>query len=467
MHARSFRRAVATRGVAVAALALALVCAVVAPASFAAPAPDISVETLANGMRVVLWPDHSIPNLAMFTFYRVGSRNEHTGTTGLSHFFEHMMFNGSKNYGPGEFDRTMEASGGANNAYTAQDITVYQNWFPRTALETIFQLEADRIASLAIDSAMVESERGVVTSERRRSVEDHNMNLLDEQHWAAAYIAHPYQWPVIGWMVDIENWKIADLRAYFRTYYAPNNATFVLTGDFQRDEVRNLLHKYLEPIPSGPKPPPVTTAEPAQKGERRGELRKPAELAAIIAGWHVPAASHSDYYALRVLEALLFRGESSRLVRRLVEREQVALTVGGGMQYALDPTLFQVNVQVKEGIETARVESLLYDELGRLQSEAPPERELQKAKNQLAADLYRNLQTISGKAQLLGIGDVYFGDPKALLNVADRYAGVTAADLQRVARTYFIASNRTVSVLVPEAAEENKAAASTPSAGGL
>ena len=460
MHARSFRRAVA-------ALAAALASTAGPPAILAAPAPDISVETLANGMRVVLWPDHSIPNLAMFTFYRVGSRNENVGTTGLSHFFEHMMFNGSKNYEPGEFDRTMEAAGGANNAYTAQDITVYQNWFPRTALETIFQLEADRIASLAIDSAMVESERGVVTSERRRSVEDHNMNLLDEQNWAAAFIAHPYQWPVIGWMVDIENWKIADLRAYFRTYYAPNNATFVLTGDFERDEVRRLLKKYLEPIPSGPKPPPVTTAEPPQKGERRGELRKQAELAAFIAAWHVPAASHADHYALRVLEALLFTGESSRLERRLVEREQVALSVSGGMQYALDPTLFQVNVQVKEGIETARVEALVYEELARLQKEAPPERELQKAKNQLAADVYRDLQTISGKAQLLGIGDVYFGDPKALLNVADRYADVTAADLQRVAGAYFNASNRTVSVLIPEPAEDPKATASTPSAGGL
>jgi zinc protease len=208
-------------------LACALTCAA-ALAGLAPPARgldpgEISTETLANGMRVVLWPDHSIPNLALYTFYRVGSRNERPGITGLSHFFEHMMFNGSKSYGPGEFDRTMEAAGGANNAFTAQDITCYQDWFPKSAFETILKLEADRIQFLDIDSTVVESERGVVSSERRRSVEDNNIRLIDEENWAAAFKAHPYQWPVIGWMVDIQNWKIEDLRRYFRTYYAPNN----------------------------------------------------------------------------------------------------------------------------------------------------------------------------------------------------------------------------------------------------
>lgn len=436
-----------------------------APAHALDPA-DISTETLSNGMRVVLWPDHSIPNLALYTFFRVGSRNERPGWTGLSHFFEHMMFLGSRNYGPGEFDRTMEAAGGANNAFTAQDITVYQDWFPRSALDKIFELESDRIGWLAIDSTAVESERGVVTSERRRSVEDDNTRLIDEENWAAAYKAHPYQWPVIGWMVDIENWKIADLRAYFKTYYAPNNATMVLVGDFDRDEVRPLLRKYIEIVPRGPAPPPVTTTEPEQQGERRVEFRKPAELAQFVASWHIPATAHADYWALRVAETLMLQGESSRLWRLLVEREQVALSVSGGFDYALDPTLFQIFVQVKDGVETSRCESLVYEELQRLAQQPPAERELQKARNQLAADHYRQLQTIAGKALVLGRSDVYFGDPKAFLAAVSEYEKVSGADVQRIVRTYFEPRNRTVSVLVPEPADERKTQAAPAGTAG-
>jgi zinc protease len=287
-------------------------------------------------------------------------------------------------------------------------------------------------------------------------VEDDNTRLIDEENWAAAYKAHPYQWPVIGWMVDIQNWKIADLRAYFKTYYAPNNATMVLVGDFDRDQVRALLRKYIEIVPRGPAPLPVTTAEPEQQGERRVEFRKPAELAQFVSSWHIPPTAHADYWALRVAETLLLQGESSRLWRRLVEREQAALSVDGGFDYALDPTLFQIFVQVKDGVETPRCEALVYEELQRLAQEAPGERELQKAKNQLAADHYRALETIAGKALALGRSDVYFGDPKAFLGAVSQCEKVGAADVQRVLRTYFEPRNRTVTVLVPEDAEERK-----------
>jgi zinc protease len=454
-----------------AALALALVT-VFAPAvsgiatrAWAIDANEISVETLPNGMKVVLLPDHSIPNLPMFTFFRVGSRNERIGITGLSHFFEHMMFLGSRNYKPGEFDRTMEAAGGANNAFTAQDITCYQNWFPRSALETIFKLENDRIGWLAIDSTSVESERSVVASERRRSVEDSNTRLIDEENWAAAYKAHAYQWPVIGWMVDIENWKMKDLRKYFETYYAPNNATMVLVGDFEPEEVRALLAKYIAVIPRGPEPPKVTTAEPEQRGERRVDFRKQANLAEFVSAWHIPATSHPDYWPLRVLETLLLQGESSRLWLRLVEREQAALSVSGGFDYALDPTLFQIFVQVKDGVQTSNCEALVYDELARFAKEPPTDREMQKARNQLAANFYSRLETISGKADLLGRADVYFGDPKAALTAVQQYEKVTSADVQRVVKTYFTDRNRTVTTLVPEAAEERKSETGAPAAG--
>src|SRR5438045_512869 len=178
-------------------------------------ADDVKTFILKNGMKFLVIEDNSIPNANMYLFYRVGSRNEYQGITGISHFFEHMMFNGAKKYGPKQFDVVMEAAGGSNNAYTDYDVTVYQDWFPPMALELIFDLESDRIAHLSFAPKIVESEREVVASERRTSIEANNSALLDEQLWATAFIAHPYQWPVIGWMVDIEHWKIEDLKRHF------------------------------------------------------------------------------------------------------------------------------------------------------------------------------------------------------------------------------------------------------------
>src|SRR6185369_14081111 len=200
-------------------------------------AVDVKTHTLKNGMKILVNEDHSIPSVALYIFYRIGSRNERPGITGLSHFFEHMMFNGAKKYGPKQFDIVMEAAGGANNAYTTQNVTVYTDFFPSSALELIFDLEADRIDNLAFDSKMVESERGVVASERRTSVDNDNAGLLDEQLWANAFIAHPYQWPVVGWMSDIESWKMEDLRHHFEMGYSPSNAVMVVSGDVTFDQI--------------------------------------------------------------------------------------------------------------------------------------------------------------------------------------------------------------------------------------
>src|SRR5436190_22628299 len=207
--------------------------------------PPIQVESymLKNGLKLLVHEDHSVPTVVTYIFYRIGSRNEGPGRTGLSHFFEHMMFNGAKKYGPKEFDRVMEASGGANNAYTDQDVTVYQDWFPPTALELIFDLESDRIKNLSFVPKIIESERGVVASERRTSVDANNASLVDEQLWAAAYTANPYQWPVIGWMTDIEQWKMEDLKRHFEAGYAPNNAVMVVAGDVKAGEIIKLAQK--------------------------------------------------------------------------------------------------------------------------------------------------------------------------------------------------------------------------------
>src|SRR5581483_9143850 len=372
-------------------LAALLAC----PAAARAQSLDVKTHTLKNGMKILVHEDHSIPSVALYIFYRVGSRNERPGTTGISHFFEHMMFNGAKKYGPKQFDVVMEAAGGSNNAYTDYDVTVYQDWFPTPALELIFDLEADRIEHLAFDPQISESERGVVASERRTSVEANNAGLLEEQLWAAAFMAHPYQWPVIGWMVDIQNWKMEDLRRHFEMGYSPSNATMVVAGDVNFDEIIKLATRYIEPISSHAPPPPVTTREPEQLGERRVRVNKFAQLPMLMVGHHVVESAHKDYYPLQVLQNILLFGESSRLYQRLVDRDQLAIEVGGGMNLAFDPTLFSIVVQPKEGVAVAAVEKALVEELDRVKA-GVSERELQKAKNALVANFYRQMKTING-----------------------------------------------------------------------
>jgi zinc protease len=220
-------------------LAAAYLC-LASALSAAITEPKITSVTLNNGMKILIEEDHDIPNVAMYIFYRIGSRNERPGITGISHFFEHMMFNGAKKYGPKQFDIEMEKSGGRNNAYTTEDVTVYTDWFPSTALPLMMDMEADRIQNLSFDPKMIESERGVVASERLQSVDNSNVGLLYEQLNATAYIAHPYSWSVIGWPSDIKSWTMEDLKAHFKMGYAPNNAVMVIVGSVKTDEVAKL-----------------------------------------------------------------------------------------------------------------------------------------------------------------------------------------------------------------------------------
>ena len=234
------------------------------PLSEKAP-EEIRVLTLDNGLKIIVWPDHDIPNVVMYNYVRAGGRNEYPGITGLSHFFEHMMYLGTEELLPGEFDRIMEAAGGANNAYTSSDVTVYQDWFPRSALETIFKLEADRFENLETVAEAVEAERKVVYSERRSRVDNDNFWKLAEQMQATAFVAHPYQFPVLGWPSDIESWTEEDLTSYYRTYYAPNNRTVIFTGDVTPEEIFALADAYFAPIPAQQPPPPIRTVEPEQR----------------------------------------------------------------------------------------------------------------------------------------------------------------------------------------------------------
>jgi zinc protease len=410
----------------------------------------VTTKTLKNGMRILVQPDHSIPNVAMYTFYKIGSRNERPGTTGISHFFEHMMFNGAKKYGPGELDKVMEANGGSNNAYTTRDVTVYQDWFPHSATELIFDIESDRIRDLSFDPKKIESERGVVASERRTSVDGRNEGILDEQLWATAFIAHTYQWPVIGWMSDIEHWTIDDLKRHFAMGYSPSNATMVVVGDVTPEEIFALCEKFLEPIPSHDPPPTVTTVEPEQIGERRLVVRKPAELPLLMIAYHVQQTNNPDFYALNLLQTILYHGESSRMYRRLVDKDQIALDISPSLDPAFDPTVALIIAQPKEGIAPEKCETAIYEELDLVKKALVSDQELEKARNIRLAEFYRQMRTISGRANTIGTYDVFHGDYRKLFDAVKNYNAVTKEDLQRVAKKYFGANNRTVATLVPE-----------------
>jgi zinc protease len=416
----------------------------------------VSTRTLKNGMKVLVQPDHSIPNVALYIFYRIGSRNEHPGTTGLSHFFEHMMFNGAKKYGPGDLDKVMEANGGSNNAYTTQNVTVYQDWFPRSALPLIYDIEADRIRDLTFDPKKIASEREVVASERRLSVDNDNGGLLDEQLWATAFIAHTYQWPVVGWMSDIEHWTMEDLKHHFEMGYSPSNATMVVVGDVSPEEIFQLCEKYIEPIPSHAPPPPVTTVEPEQMGERRLVVHKPAELPLVMIGYHVSKTDDPDFYALNILRSILFQGESSRMYQRLVDKDQIALDVSSYVEPAFDPTLAIITAQPRQGVDPQTCEKAIYEELEKIKSAPISDQELEKAKNARLVEFYREMRTINGRANTIGTYEVFMGDYNKLFDAAKSYSMVTKEDVQRVAKKYFSANNRTVATLLPENQEKAK-----------
>ena len=431
---------------------VALACSAL---SFAQPS-DVKTDTLSNGMKILVQEDHNIPNVAMYLFYKIGSRNEHPGTTGLSHFFEHMMFNGAKKYGPGQFDFQMEKNGGNNNAYTTRDDTVYTDWFPSSALELMMDMEADRIRDLSFDPKIVESERGVVYSERRSSVDNNNFGILFEQLNAAAFTAHPYHWPVVGWPSDIESWTMDDLKHHFRMGYAPNNCVTVVVGDVSAPNVIDLAKKYIEPIPRQDPPPPVRTKEPEQLGERRVTVVKPAQLPIEMVAFHVPATNSADDAALDVLNVILTRGQSSRLYSRMVDKDQLVLSVNAFRQDSLDPGLLIFSMQPRSGVEPAKAEKVLFEELDRVSTQLVPDRELRKAKNQLLADHYRELKTIAGRANALGEYEVFYGDYRKLYTVDQEYEAVTAGDVQRAASRYLTEKNRTVATLIPEPTAKEK-----------
>ena len=441
------------------ALGLSSVAASAATPNPAAKVPGseaIVSKTLANGLKIVVWPDHDIPNANYYTFYKVGSRNEYPGITGLAHYFEHMMFNGTTRRAPGEFDKQMEAAGGSNNASTSNDLTIYTDWFPSNALETIFDLEGDRMANLSFDPKVIESERGVVFSERRSSIDNDNFGTLMEQMQATAWTAHPYQFPTIGWPSDIEQWKLDDLKKFFKTYYAPNNAVLVVAGDVEPAQVFALADKYLAPLQKQPEPTPITTVEPEQLGERRLVVERSDAQSPIVAyAFHSGmGAGDKRLPALELLTTILSQGQSSRLHQRLVEREQAATQAGAFAEAGFDPGLLWVYAMLPPGGDMARVESLLDDELAKIARDGVSADELAKARNLKASAFWRGMATINGKARALGTYEVFNGDYRKLFDAPSAYDAVSAADVQALAKRILRIQNRTTGLLKPVAAKE-------------
>lgn len=423
--------------------------AAASPAVFAqVPGADqVRSATLANGMQIIVWPDHDIPNVALYNWVRVGSRNEVTGITGLAHFFEHMMFNGTSKRAPGEFDQLLETNGARNNAFTSGDVTVYQDWFPRSALETVFDLEADRLRNLAFDPQVVESERGVVHSERRLRVDDSHQGRLQEQVQAAAFLAHPYGIPTIGWPSDIRSWSIEDLKTFFSTYYAPNNCTMILVGAVEPDSVIALARKYFESIPAHEPPKPIKTTEPEQLGERRVVVNAQAQTPLVQFAYHGISGADPRRATLDLLSRILTDGDASRLHRSLVEEQQLAISADSYFSAGFDPGLVWFFLSLPAGGDVRQAEAAFTQQIERVIEEGVTKDELARARNQALADFWRGMATIDGKAQALGTHAVLQGGYEKLFDAPRAYEAVTAEDIQKVATELLRTANRTVGVL--------------------
>jgi zinc protease len=434
----------------VAAMAGLLALLAYAPSPAASIEIPVSARTLPNGLRVLVHPDHSLPILSLYVFYRVGSRNERTGATGLAHLFEHMMFNGSEKYPDDAFDRQVESNGGSSNGYTTRDFTSYQLDLRTESLALALDLEADRMRALAVTPKNIEQERKIVKEERRLRTEDDVNGALNELLYLTAFQQSSYRWDTVGFMSDLDAITLEDAQAFFRTYYAPRNAVLVLAGDVEPDDALRAVEAAFGAIPGGPVAPPVRSAEPEQRGERRAELHHSAELPALTIGYKAVPALHPDRAALDVLSAVLSQGESSRLYRDLVYRREIATDVDASFEWALDQELFTIYAQARPGHTTAELEKAIDDEIGELAASPPSAAEMEKVRNQLRSADVRRLTTLSGKANQLGVFEVVFGDYRRMFSTLDDEIAVTAEDVRRVTRTYLVPERRTVVTLVPE-----------------
>jgi predicted Zn-dependent peptidase len=406
--------------------------------------------TLKNGLKVVTVEDHTVPSVCFSIAFHAGSRNERSGITGISHLFEHMMFNGSKNYEPTEFDRILETGGGYSNAYTSRDITFYYEEFNPDLLDKVLDMEADRMGWLKIDTANLEQERGIVKEERRVSTDNSVSSKMFEDLYASAYVAHPYHNPVVGWMDDLDNIMVQDAKDYFKAYYAPSNATVFVVGDFDSKTLRSKMEKVFGLIASQPRPRQTNSAEPKQQGERRQKLHKAAELPAVAIGYKTVGVSSPEMYALNLLATVLSRGQSSRLYKRLVYELELVTEIDAWVDEYIDPGLFSFYAQMQPGKSVGDAEAEIYKIIEAIADQGVTEEELLKASNTAQIDYINEFTTNVGIANRLAYYEVVHGDYSKSFEVLDRYSRVNSEDIKRVATEYFSERARTVVVLVPE-----------------
>ena len=421
------------------------------------PKLEVRAHTLANGLRVLMAEDHSAPVINLQMIYHVGSKDERTGRTGFAHLFEHLMFKGSAHVAPDEHSRIIESVGGTDNAYTNYDVTGYWQTFPSNYLERVIWLEADRLGSLNVDEANFASEREVVKEERRTRYENTPYGLVAEDLYAAAFQVHPYKQTPIGSMEDLNRAKVDDVRDFFRRYYRTDNATMIIVGDFQPAQAIAWVEKYFGGIPKPATPiERVTVQEPPQESERR--LQKfygsNSPLPAVVAGYKMPPRYAPDSYALDLLSNILSAGESSRLYRKLVYEDQIALAAAGFGAFTEHPNLFWAFAVMNQGRSPADGEKAIEAELTRMKNDLVDARELEKAKNQIISNFILGRRTVQQKADAIAEAAVLGKDPNLVNGELDRYLAVTPADIQRVARKYLVPTGRTILVIEPPKTEE-------------
>jgi predicted Zn-dependent peptidase len=406
---------------------------------------------LPNGMHVILHQDKSAPIVSQVVVYHVGSKNENPDRTGFAHFFEHLMFEGSPNIPRGEFFKMVQNAGGELNAFTSFDKTVYFITMPSNQLELAMWMESERMLQLKIDSIGIETQRGVVKEERRQSIDNRPYGSILEQTFSHSYKVHPYRWTPIGSFQYIDQATYDEFRQFYKSFYLPNNACLVIAGDIDIDKTKEMINKYYGGIPKGTgeifRPKEV---EPPQKAEVRDTVLDNIQLPAVIEAYHMPAQGTKDYYALSMLTTLLSGGESSRLTKRLVDKEKIALAVQSIPFDLEDPSLFLLFGIANFGKSPKDIEASIQDEVEKVKTGSITDNELTKIRNQEETSFIEKNSTVQGKAIELANYYVFFGDANLINSEIDKFMAVTKEDLRRVAQQYLTEKNRTVLYYVPK-----------------
>ena len=420
------------------------------------PAMVVERYRLGNGLTILTSIDSSAPVVSYHTWFAVGSRHEKLGKTGLAHLFEHLMFNETEKHPAGSFDRTLEEAGAESNAATWVDWTFYHESIPKDRVGLVIELEAERMSKLVLREPQVTSEKEVVANERRYRVDDDVEGAVSELLYKTAYTTHAYSWPTIGWMADIEGFTTEDCARFYRTYYAPNNATVVVVGDFRERDLLAKMQKAYGSLESAEIPVEDAMPEPPQAEERRLSVKKPTATDKVAVAYHGPAFGDVDHVPLTMLCEVLFSGRSSRAHRALVQTEEIATELRGWVSTFRDPGLFEIYATARPGKTSTELLTALDRELARVVAEPVTTAELEKVKAKVELALVQSLETASGKAEQIGFYHTVLGDPGGAFARLDAYRRTTRSDLLRVARRYLVNHRRTVIEVHPEASSNGR-----------